>query len=132
MPAENNLFWRLMRFGLVGATVMVFFSGLNWLFGLRLGKALSFLLAYPPALALHFYLNKRWTFGHRQAASARQVSEYIVMVLVTFAIQASVFKLLTTMTGIPGWAGAAAANAAQMAVTFVAMQFRIFRSVPDL
>jgi hypothetical protein len=43
-----------------------------------------------------------------------------------------VFKLLTGYSSIPGWAAAAAANAAQMVVTFIAMQFRIFRNAPEL
>ncbi len=53
------------------------------------------------------------------------------MVLVTFLIQAAVFKVLTSTTQLPGWAAAVAANAAQMTVTFFAMQFRIFRKIPD-
>jgi hypothetical protein len=43
-----------------------------------------------------------------------------------------VFKALTVFTDIPGWAAAAAANAAQMTITFLAMQFRIFRNAPEL
>jgi putative flippase GtrA len=123
---------RLVRYAVVGGLVMVVFSGLNWAFGLRLGKDLSFLLAYPPAVALHFWLNKTWTFGCARTDTARQFSEYAAMVLVTFAIQAAVFKLLTGFTAIPGWAAAAAANAAQMVVTFIAMQFRVFRNAPEL
>src|ERR1019366_867666 len=117
---------KLIRYSVVGGVVMGVFTALNWLLGHRFGKDVSFLLAYPPAVTLHFWLNKRWTFGCERTDAVRQFSEYVVMVLVTFAIQAAVFKLLTTFTGIPGWAAAAAANAAQMAVTFLAMQFRIF------
>jgi putative flippase GtrA len=123
---------RLLRYAAVGGLVMVVFSGLNWLLGRHFGKDVSFLLAYPPAVALHFWLNKTWTFGCERTDAARQVSEYVVMVAVTFAIQAAVFKALTVFTGLPGWAAAAAANAAQMAITFLAMQFRIFRNAPEL
>lgn len=123
---------KLFRYAVVGVSVMVVFSGLNALIGLRLGKDVSFLLAYPPAVTLHFWLNKHWTFGCARTDVRRQVSEYAVMVAVTFAIQAAAFKILTAYTGLPGWAAAAGANAAQMAITFVALQYRIFRNAPEL
>jgi putative flippase GtrA len=116
-----------MRYAVVGGLVMGVFTGLNWLLGHFFGKDVSFVLAYPPAVALHFWLNKKWTFGCTRTDAGRQVSEYLVMVLITFIIQAIVFKALTTTTSLPGWAAAGAANAAQMAITFFAMQFRVFR-----
>lgn len=121
---------RILRYGVVGGLVMGVFTGLNWLLGHWLGKDVSFILAYPPAVSLHFWLNKKWTFGCTRTDAARQVSEYLLMVLVTFLIQAAVFKLLTSMTALPGWEAAGAANAAQMVVTFFAMQFGIFRKIP--
>src|SRR5277367_5950529 len=106
MPPINPTALKLIRFGIVGLAVMVVFTGLNWLFGRWLGKDASFLLAYPPAVALHFWLNKTWTFGCARTHSVRQVSEYLLMVAVTFAVQAAVFKGLTTTTSLPGWAAA--------------------------
>ena len=130
MPALHPMVGRLVRFGAVGLTVMLVFMGLNWLLGHWMGKDASFLVAYPPALALHFWLNKTWTFGSTRKDSARQVSEYIVMALVTFVIQACVFKGLTSRTSLPGWAASGVANLAQVLLTFLAMQFRIFKADP--
>jgi len=130
MTPLHPMFWRLFRFGIVGLTVMAVFTGLNWMFGHWLSKDLSFLLAYPPAVALHFWLNKTWTFGSARTDSTRQVSEYLLMVAVTFAIQAAVFKGLTTTTSLPGWAAAALSNLAQMLITFLAMQYRVFKPAP--
>ncbi len=130
MTLDRSLVLRLLRFGLVGVVVMGVFTGLNWLLGLRLGKDLSFLIAYPPAVALHFWLNKTWTFGSGRTDSGRQLSEYLLMVLATFLIQAAVFKTLTSLTALPGWAAAGAANAAQMGISFLVMQYRIFRHAP--
>ena len=121
---------RVLRYAAVGGLVMGVFTGLNWLLGHWFGKDASFIIAYPPAVALHFWLNKKWTFGCERTDSGRQLSEYLIMVLVTFLIQAAVFKLLTTATSLPGWAAAGAANAAQMTITFFAMQLRIFRKLP--
>lgn len=119
---------RLIRFGLVGGLVMATFMGLNWLFGRRLGKQASFLLAYPPALALHFFLNRHWTFGYGGAIDSRQVGEYLAMVGATFAVQWAVFSALAAWTRLPGWLAAGMANAAQVAITYFVMQRLIFAS----
>jgi putative flippase GtrA len=117
---------QVFRFAVVGGTVMVCFVGLVWLFGHWLGRQASFLLAYPPTLAMHFSLNKWWTFGCQRTDTARQVSEYLVMVVVTFIIQWVVFTALGAWTSLPAWVCAGAANAAQMAVTFLMMRQRVF------
>jgi len=127
---KPTLFQRLLRYGVVGGLVMAVFTGLNWLLGHRMGKDLAFIIAYPPAVTLHFLLNKNWTFGSNRTDSGRQVSEYLAMVFVTFVIQAAVFKVLSSTTTLPGWAAAGAANAAQMAITFFVMQYRIFTGAP--
>lgn len=119
---------RVLRFALVGGFVMGVFMGLNWLLAPKLGADGAFLAAYVPAVALHFCLNKWWTFGCERTDSARQVGEYLVMVLVTFLIQAVVFKTLTHFTPLPSWLAAGVANAAQMIVTFLVMQRRVFAS----
>ncbi|HVT72514.1 MAG TPA: GtrA family protein [Lacunisphaera sp.] len=126
MTLKPELVRRLLRFAIVGATVMVFFMALNWLFGRAVGPTAAFLLAYPPALALHYSLNKWWTFGSARTDTARQVSEYLVMVLVTFVVQYVIFWLSNRQLGLPGWIAAGIANAAQMALTFLFMQWRVF------
>jgi putative flippase GtrA len=122
---------RILRYAIVGGLVMVVFTSLNWILGHQFGRDTSFVIAYPPAVALHFWLNKKWTFGCTRTDAKRQLSEYLIMVLVTFLIQAAVFKALSISTSLPGWVAAGVANAAQMTITFFAMQFRIFRRAPD-
>lgn len=130
MPSPE-LMRRLLRYAVVGLVVMAVFTSLNALFGMRFGRDMSFVLAYPPAVGLHFWQNKHWTFGCRRTDAKRQLSEYLVMVAVTFLIQASVFWVLTRFTNLPGWVAAAGANGAQMIITFLAMQYRIFRPQPE-
>ena len=125
----RDLFKKLLRFGIVGIIVMVAFMGMNAGLSryLGIGKMAAFFLAYPPALCLHFLLNKRWTFESKAAASRKQVGEYLVMVATTLVIQWIVFAAVTARWPlVPGWLGAGAANAAQMAVSFLAMQRRVF------
>lgn len=123
---KPELLRQILRFGLVGGTVMLFFTGLNWLLAPRLGTDPAFVVSYVPAVVLHFLLNKWWTFGSTRPDTRRQIGEYLAMVLVTFAIQVAVFKAITLITVLPSWVAAGLANAAQMAVTFLAMRRRIF------
>jgi len=125
---------RLVRFGLVGGIVTVFFMGFNALLarGLGLGAQAAFLASYPPALALHFSLNKLWTFGDRRATSARHVGEYLFSVVVTFLIQWPAFTLLHGLFGIRGWVAAGGANVVQMTVSYLFLKHRVFKAAPPL
>jgi putative flippase GtrA len=117
---------RVIRFAVVGLTVMVAFMGLNALFGLWLGPHAAFLCAYVPAVLLHFSLNKWWTFTDRRPIDARQVREYVIASIITFLIQWPVFTLAHQVVGLPGWLAAGVANGAQMVVSFVLLQWRVF------
>jgi putative flippase GtrA len=119
---------RLVRFATVGLVVMAWFMGLNWAFARWVSPTAAFLLAYPPALALHYSLNKWWTFGCERTDTARQVSEYLVMVALTFVVQYAFFWLAHERLGLAGWLSAGVANAAQMALSFIIMQRRVFAS----
>lgn len=126
MALKPELVRRLARFAVVGAIVMLFFTGLNWLLGRWMGATAAFLLAYPPAVTLHFLLSKWWTFGCERTDVSRQVSEYLAMVAITFVVQYAFFWLANSVLGLPGWLSAGIANAAQMVLTFVIMQRKIF------
>lgn len=120
---------QVVRFAIVGGGVMLFFMVLNGFFGRWWPAQVAFLAAYPPALALHFGLNKWWTFGSTRTDTTRQLGEYLAMVVVTFAIQWTVFTGVMLTTAWPGWLAAGLANLAQMIVTFLMMQRRIFKVV---
>ncbi len=118
---------RLVRFGLVGVIVMFCFMLLNWLFGRIWSPQAAFFAAYPPALVLHFLLNKKWTFRDRRATSGRHVAEYLYTVVVTFLIQWPVFVLCLHVLGWKAWFAAGVANIAQMTASFLFLQLRVFR-----
>ena len=126
MTFKSEFIQRLCRFAVVGLMVMLFFMGLNWLFGHWLGFIGAFLAAYPPALGLHYALNKWWTFGCARTDTGRQISEYLGMVAITFVVQYGFFWLAHEQWGLAGWVSAGVANAAQMALSFLIMQRRVF------
>ena len=80
---------------------------------------------------MHFCLNKWWTFGSQRQDTSRQLGEYLVLVAVTFLIQWGVFTALTWLTTWPGWLAAGTANVAQMTVSFLVMQRRVFAHIAE-
>lgn len=129
MTLKPEFVRRLARFAAVGGIVMIFFMALNWLFGRWTGPTGAFLLSYPPALVLHYSLSKWWTFGCERTDTVKQVSEYLMMVAVTFVVQYAIFWLANSVLALPGWLAAGIANAGQMVLTFLIMQARIFKPV---
>src|SRR3954466_381497 len=119
---KQELILTLVRFGLVGSTVTLVFMGLNRWLGPKLGKNKAFLVAYPPTVALHFCLNKWWTFGAPRTDASRQISQYIVLTLVAFLIQLGIFQLLTRYTRLRPWLASGVATVAQMALAFFVMR----------
>jgi putative flippase GtrA len=125
MPQQDLLF-QVARFAFVGGIVTATFMGLNKLLGIKLGKNAAFLAAYPPAVALHYCLNKWWTFGSQTRATTQETSHYLVLMIVAFFIQWSVFRLILRFTKMRPWLASGAATAAQMVIAFVAMRLWIF------
>jgi len=123
---KQELVLQAARFALVGGTVTATFMGLNKLLGPRFGKNGAFLAAYPPAVALHFCLNKWWTFGGHGGTSAQETSHYLGLMVVAFVLQWGVFQLLTRFTRMRPWLASGAATAAQMVIAFLVMRTWIF------
>jgi putative flippase GtrA len=120
---------QFVRFGLVGGTVMAFSMLLVGVMvrGIGLPPQGAFLLAYPPALALHFFLNKAWTFRDKRPTNARHLGNYVLSVVVTFLIQWPVFTALQSGLRLPGEIATGGANISQMFVSFLFLRLRVFR-----
>ena len=109
--------------------MLCFLMGLNAFFHnvLKLGVYPAFVVAYPLALLVHYFLNKRWTFGSKQAATRNEVKEYVIMVAITAVIQLTAFAFFTARwPGLPNWISAGFASATQMIFSFLLMQQRVF------
>ena len=124
--ASSNDFLKFVRFALVGLVVMAVFMALNWIFSHRMSGQAAFFCAYPPALLLHFFLNKIWTFENRQKVDSAQLSAYFMMVLVTFVIQWCVFSAIRAWTHLENWIAAGVANVSQMIIGFLFMKLKVF------
>jgi putative flippase GtrA len=117
----------VLRFAVVGIAVAIFFMLSNALLGKLFSAELAFVLSYPPALALHYGLNKYWTFKDSQRANITQITKYFAMVVITFALQAGIFKVArVAFPELPAWIAAGVANVLQLLVTFTVMRYFIF------
>lgn len=123
---KQDLVFQIVRFGVVGGLVTGVFMGLNRWLGPAYGKNKAFLMAYPPAVALHYCLNKWWTFEDRAGTTAQELGQYVLLTAVAFGIQWGGFQLLTRHTKMKPWLAAGAATVAQMALAFVAMRVWVF------
>ncbi len=126
MTLKPELIQRGARFVAVGGTVMVFFLAMNWLLARWMSETAAFLLAYPPAVGLHFVLNKFWTFGCARTDAAKQITEYLMVVGITFVIQYGVFYVIFSWWNWSHLVAAGVANLMQMAVGFSLMQAHVF------
>ena len=123
---KQELILRVLRFAIVGGGVTTVFMGLNWLFAPKLGAEGAYLAAYPLAVALHFCLNKWWTFEDQGTVKKKQAAQYLALMLVAFLIQTAVFKALLHYTSTASWLASGIATVAQMALSFLVMQRRVF------
>ncbi|WP_404421253.1 GtrA family protein [Nibricoccus sp. IMCC34717] len=117
---------QILRFVIVGGTVTCVFMALNHVLHRRLGRNGAFLVAYPPSVALHYLLNKLWTFQDKTPTGGEQLTHYLLLTAVAFVIQWGMYQLLTRFTRLPAWLASGAATAAQMALAFVAMRAWVF------
>lgn len=89
-----------LRFCVVGGTVAAFNLGLLTLFAMHFRPNVSFLLAYLPSIALHFALNKWWTFRCERNDVHRQLAQYLLVVglnfLINFTLYNAALQWLTT------------------------------------
>jgi putative flippase GtrA len=83
----------LLKFGCVGGTVMFFNLALLALASRFLGPHVSFLLAYVPAVTLHFLLNKWWVFRCERRDWGRQIAQYASVAATNFVINFTLYTL---------------------------------------
>jgi len=119
-----------IRFCVVGGTVAIFNLGLLAALAGFLSPNASFLIAYPPAVALHFALNKWWTFRCQRNDMPKQLAQYILVAGLNFAINLGLYNAaLHWMTSSAVLANAFALPVS-MTVGFLLFRHHVFRAAP--
>ncbi len=84
----NNTFWQFLRYCLVGgantALDLLTFNALLWIFPTNNVLALVGYnsIAYTSGAASSFFLNKYWTFRHKQGMTRREIIRFVIILFV--------------------------------------------------
>jgi putative flippase GtrA len=141
---RGRLCWQFMRYCLVGgantAVDLVVLNALLWLFPTTNVMALVGYnsVAYMGGAVSSFFLNKYWTFGHKQQTNAKEVTRFIIVLLIEVLLS----NILLWLAGealrpfianatLWGNASKIAAVVAGTVITYTFMRFWIFASAQD-
>jgi putative flippase GtrA len=115
-----------MRAGGTGATVAALNFVALWILVHFFGPRVSFSIAFLIALAAHFTLSKFWTFRDRSAAWRRQVPQYLLVAMMSYLIQLSIFQSAISFLGMRVFGANALAILVGAAVGFLLMHAWVF------
>jgi putative flippase GtrA len=123
-PAARRRFVRFLGVG--GLSAAAQFSVL-WLLVDRVRADVGFTVAYAVSVVTHYLLAKFWALPSERQDAARQLAEYLGVVVISYAINLGAFKLCHDGLGLSVmWATAAAVPPATV-VVFLLLNFRVFR-----
>ena len=123
---RQAIFPKVTRAGVTGAAVAALNFAALWILVHLFGPRVSFSLAFLIALAAHFVLSKVWTFRDRSAAWGRQISQYLVVALISYLIQLAVFQSAMSFLGLRVFAANAVAVLVGAVVGFLLMHSWVF------
>jgi putative flippase GtrA len=128
LPAVERqaIFPKVTRAGVAGATVAALNFVSLWILVHFFGPRVSFSLAFLIALAAHFALSKFWTFRDRSAAWGRQISQYLIVAMISYLIQLAVFQSALSFLGLPVLGANAVAILVGAVVGFLLMHSWVF------
>jgi putative flippase GtrA len=117
---------KVMRAGGTGATVAALNFVSLWILVHFLSPKVSFSIAFLIALAAHFTLSKSWTFRNRSAAWGRQISQYLLVAMMSYLIQLSIFQSAMLFLGMRVFGANAVAILVGTVVGFLLMHAWVF------
>jgi putative flippase GtrA len=123
---RQAIFPKVTRAGVTGAAVAALNFAALWILVHFFGPRVSFSLAFLIALAAHFALSKFWTFRDRSAAWGRQISQYLVVALISYLVQLAVFQSAMSFLGLRVFAANAVAILVGAVVGFLFMHLWVF------
>lgn len=115
-----------MRAGGTGVTVAALNFVSLWILLHFFGPRVSFSIAFLIALAVHFTLSKIWTFRDRSAAWGRQILQYLLVAMMSYLIQLSVFQSAMAFLGMRVFGASAVAILVGTIVGFLLMHAWVF------
>ena len=119
---------RFARFLVVGATAYGVQLGTMKLGLLRLETNPAFILSFLCSTATHYALNRFWALPSARADRWRHLREYVVTVMISFAINFWVFHLCLDLFGLSRLWSTALAVPPSTVVVFLLLNYRVFKA----
>ncbi len=93
---NNDLFWKFLKFGVVGFSGVFVDFGVTWLCKekLRLNQYVANSIGFLCAVVSNYILNRIWTFQSQDPAVATQFSKFLLASLIGLALNNGIIYLL--------------------------------------
>lgn len=106
MQRHSELIGQLVRFGLTGGLASIVNIGVYWILALRgMDPNLAWTIGFGAAVIVGYIVHSRWSFrGHgRRGNLARTGGRFVIVSLVSFALNQLWVWLLVQELGLPLW-----------------------------
>lgn len=92
----HNIFWKLVKFSVVGGSGLIVDFGLTYLAKERLhiNKYAANAIGFTVAASTNFFLNKRWTFDDNSSEILNQYTFFFIIALVGLAMNQIILYVL--------------------------------------
>jgi putative flippase GtrA len=107
LQRHSELFWQLVRYALTGGLASVVNIGVYWVLAARgMDPNLAWALGFVAAVIVGYIVHSRWSFrGHGSRDNlARTGGRFVIVSLVSFALNQFWVWLLVRQLGLPLWA----------------------------
>jgi putative flippase GtrA len=94
---STDLFWKFLKFGVVGGSGVVVDFGITWLLKeqMKLNKYVANSVGFVCAVVSNYYLNRIWTFQSHDPSVAVQFGKFALAALVGLVLNNAIIYLLT-------------------------------------
>lgn len=95
---QEDVFFKFLKFGIVGFSGLFVDFGLTWLSKEKLGiqKYISNAIGFSFAATSNYYLNRIWTFNSANPEIALEYSQFFFISLIGLAINTLILWLIVT------------------------------------
>ncbi|TCM17104.1 putative flippase GtrA [Novosphingobium sp. PhB165] len=116
-----------LRFGLVGVVnTLVGFAMIALLLHLGAGDWLANAASYAVGLCVSFTLNRRWTFGVRGAVATQEVTRFLTVFALSYAVNVAVLGTMRSLGFAENLIGQGTAMVAYSAIFFLLSRRFVF------
>lgn len=126
---NRALFYKVMRFAVVGTVGFVTDAGLLWLATRKAGldPYTARLVSFSIALIITWALNSTFTFKSREKRSKRQFGSYVAVQVSSFGLNYALYSGLVWQGDVSPLVALAIASIIAMFYSFTAMNLWVFR-----